>query len=155
MASQARQEGLTQAAAALAYAGSLPLVISAILIWARPDDLAPNLVPLVIMYGGLLLAFFGGIRWGIAVISDAGPTFTNLVGGIVPLVVAFPVFLLNGTVLPLAILALALPLLLMDDLRATRRGSGAPDWYLGVRLPLTIMLELAIVATLIQQIVLS
>ncbi len=142
--------GLTQAAAAAAYAGALPLIIGAILVWARPMDIGPRLLELIIMYGGLLLAFFGGIRWGIAVMNPGGgPTFANLFGGIVPLLAAFPVFLLDSPVIRLTIIVAALPLLLMDDLRATRRGSGAPDWYLGVRLPLTIMMELALVATLV------
>ena len=153
MSEMQRSENLTQAAAALAYAGALPLVIAAILIWARPADIGPTLVPISIVYGALLLAFFGGIRWGIAVMGQSGPTFGNLLGGVVPLLVAFPVLLLKGTVMPLAIIVVALPLLLFDDLRATKRGSGAPDWYLGVRLPLTIMLGLSFVAILLNQVV--
>ncbi len=140
--------GLSQAAAAVAYAGALPLIIGAILVWARPMDLGPKLVELIILYGGLLLAFFGGIRWGVAVMHPGGPTFGNLFGGLIPLFLAVPIFLMENEVLRLAIIVIALPLLLIDDLRATRRGSGAPDWYLGVRLPLTIMMELALVGTL-------
>jgi hypothetical protein len=53
---------------------------------------------------------------------------------------AFPVFLLDDPFTRYLIILVALPLLLWDDLRATRRGSGAPDWYLGVRTPLTILM---------------
>lgn len=140
--------GLTQAAAAIAYAGALPLIIGAILVWARPMDIGPYLIDYIILAGGVLLAFFGGIRWGIAVMNSAGPTFTNLFGGIVPALIAVPLFLMENDLVRLLIIVIALPLLLFDDLRATRRGSGAPDWYLGVRLPLTVMMELAFVATL-------
>ncbi|WP_306251114.1 DUF3429 domain-containing protein [Parvularcula sp. IMCC14364] len=141
--------GLTQAAAAIAYAGALPLIIGAILVWARPMDIGPHLIDLIILCGGALLAFFGGIRWGIAVMHSTGPTFTNLFGGIMPLLISFPIFLMENDLVRLLIIVVALPLLLFDDLRATRRGSGAPDWYLGVRLPLTVMMELAFAATLI------
>lgn len=146
-----RQEGggLTQAAAALAYIGSLPLIIAALVVWLRPDDLGPVVVDYVIVYGGLLLAYFGGVRWGIAVMSGRGPGFGNLMGAVVPFLVALPVFLLQGDVVRLAIIVIALPLLLFDDLRATRKGSGAPDWYLGVRLPLTILMEIALGFTLL------
>jgi hypothetical protein len=146
----APSSGLTQAAAALAYAGALPLILAALLVWARPTDIGPQLINLIIVYGGLLLAFFGGVRWGVAVMHRGGPTFANLLGGVMPFVIAFPVFLLEAAWLRLLILVIALPVMLLDDLRATRKGSGAPDWYLGVRLPLTIMMEFALVLTLIK-----
>ena len=142
------EANLTQAAAALAYAGALPLLLASLMVWARPADLGPALTSLIIIYGGLLLAFFGGVRWGIAVMSPSGPNFRNLIGAVLPLMLALPVFLLQNPALSLAILVLALPALLVDDLKATRKGSGAPDWYLGVRLPLTVMMELALIFTL-------
>ena len=49
-----------------------------------------------------------------------------------------------------AIIIIALPILLWDDLRATRRGSGAPDWYLGVRTPLTILMTFSFVIAFAQ-----
>ncbi|MGV6800991.1 MAG: DUF3429 domain-containing protein [bacterium] len=143
------REHLTQAAAALAYAGALPLIIAALLVWARPDAIGQTIQHLMIIYSGLLLAFLGGVRWGIAVMSSKGPGFINLIGAIIPLILAIPVFLLTNAALQLAIILIALPLLLLDDLRATRKGSGAPDWYLGVRLPLTIMIEAALLFTLV------
>lgn len=152
-ASSSVQASLTQAAAALAYAGALPLLLAALMVWARPDDLGPPLTSLIIIYGGVLLAFFGGVRWGIAVMHPGGPTFRNLSGAVLPLMVAMPVFLLPQQAVALAILVLALPLLLADDLKATRKGSGAPDWYLGVRLPLTLMMEIALLATLLRVVI--
>lgn len=146
--SQTPTTQLTQAAAALAYAGALPLILAALLVWTMTDTTAAMITKMIVLYGGLLLAFFGGVRWGIAVMAPRGPTFGNLIGGVLPLVVAVPVFLFENPVLALAILVIALPVLLIDDLRATRKGSGAPDWYLGVRMPLTIMMELALGFTL-------
>ncbi|WOI53179.1 DUF3429 domain-containing protein [Parvularcula sp. LCG005] len=141
--------GLTAAAAATAYAGALPLLVGAILAWARPADLATFILPIMTTMGIALLAFFGGVRWGVAVMGNKGPTFRQLAGSVVPMVLAIALFQIDGIVTVLTALSVLIPLLLLDDLRATRRGSGAPEWYLGVRVPLTIMMEVSFVAALI------
>ncbi len=143
--------GLPQSAAALAYAGALPPIIAAMLVALRPDTLAGPALNFMILYGGALIAFFGGVRWGVAVMHAKGPTFRSLLGGIIPLAYAIPIFALEGTTLRLCMIAAALPVLLIDDLNATARGSGAPDWYLGVRAPLTILMEVAFVMALAAQ----
>ncbi len=140
---RAGQTGLPQAAAVLAYAGALPPIIAALLIWMRPADLGAGATQLMLLYGGALIVFFGGVRWGVAVMRPGGPSFFSLLGGVIPLLMAFPVFLLEDTFTRFLIVIIALPILLWDDLRATRRGSGAPDWYLGVRTPLTILMTVS------------
>lgn len=146
----ARDGALTSAAAAVAYAGALPLIAGALLAWARPADLAPEVLKWMSLYGTALLAFFGGVRWGVAVMTRGGPTFPQLAGAVVPLVLAVLIFGLSPNVrATLIILVVTIPLLLLDDLRATRRGSGAPAWYLGVRVPLTAMMEIAFIGMLI------
>lgn len=140
------QQGLPQSAAVLAYAAALPPIIAALLIWLRPAELGAQTTQLMLIYGGALIAFFGGVRWGIAVMRPGGPTFASLTGGIIPLVMSFPIFLLEDNFTRFLIIIIALPLLLWDDLRATRRGSGAPDWYLGVRAPLTILMMVSFLA---------
>lgn len=137
---QTQSSGLPQSAAVLAYAGALPLIIAALLVWLRPADLGASATRFMLVYGGLLIAFFGGVRWGIAVMRGGGPTFAGLLGGAVPLAIAMPLFFLDSVTMRFAIIMIALPILLWDDLRATKRGSGAPDWYLGVRTPLTLLM---------------
>ncbi len=136
-----RAKGLPHAAAVLAYAGALPLIIAALLVVLRKEDFGPLALSFMALYGGALIAFFGGVRWGVAVMRPDGPTFRHLLGGVVPLLIAMPIFVLDDMRARFALIAIALPILLIDDLRATRRGSGAPDWYLGVRTPLTILME--------------
>ena len=138
--------GLPQSAAFLAYAGSLPTIIAALFVWLRPEDLGIGAQSFLLLYGGGLIAFFGGVRWGIAVMRPEGPTFLNLLGGIWPLLVAMPILVMDDARLRFLLIIITLPLLLWDDLRATRAGSGAPNWYLGVRLPLTIIMEIAFIA---------
>ena len=143
-------QGLPQSAAVLAYAGALPLIIGALIVWLRPEETAASITNFMLLYGGVLIAFFGGVRWGIAVMRSGGPTFASLLGGVVPLLIALPIFFLDDARLRFLIIIIALPLLLWDDLRATRRGSGAPDWYLGVRTPLTILMSVSFIIAFLQ-----
>ncbi len=145
-----RPQGLPQAAAVLAYAGALPLIIAALLVLLRPGDLGSGAVNFMLIYGGVLIAFFGGVRWGVAVMRPGGPRFTSLLGGAVPIAIAMPIFFIHDIRLSFLIILFALPILLWDDLRATRRGSGAPDWYLGVRTPLTLLMLISFAAAFLQ-----
>ena len=148
--SQEMPHSLPQAAAVLAYAGALPLIVSALLVWLRPNDLGANVTAFMLIYGGVMIAFFGGVRWGIAVMRPNGPTFMGLLGGVVPMLIAMPIFFLESPSIRFLIIITALPILLWEDLRATRRGSGAPDWYLGVRAPLTILMMLSFTIAYVQ-----
>ena len=133
----------TGASALLAYSGALPLIVAAVIAWVRPDLAEPALLTMV-FYGSILLVFFGGVRWGVAVMREGGASFGHLVGAIIPALLALPVIAAPSPALSLGALALVLPLLLLSDLRATRAGSGAPAWYLGVRVPLTLMMETSV-----------
>lgn len=151
----AERQGLPQAAAFLAYAGALPLIIAALLVWLRPEDLGAGAVRFMLLYGTVLIPFFGGVRWGIAVMRKDGPSFAGLLGAVAPLLIALPLILFQNAALQFAIIIVALPALLWDDLRATRRGCGAPDWYLGVRTPLTILMTLSFIAAFIKTLLTS
>lgn len=142
-----REAGLTSAAAAVAYAGALPLIGAAIFGWARPEE-APRVLELMALYGITLLSFFGGVRWGVAVMGRGGPTYRQLLGAVIPMLIAMGAFFLRDVTQQLILLVVVIPILLVDDLQATRRGSGAPAWYLGVRGPLTVMMEASLVAGL-------
>lgn len=148
LAGNTDMRGLPHAAATLAYAGALPPIAAAILAFARPEFYAGAVSVFLGLYGGALIAFFGGVRWGIAVMGREGPSFRSLFGGALPLVAALPILAAPDPRMQMGMVAVLLPLLLWGDLRATRRGSGAPEWYLGVRAPLTILLEAAYLAAL-------
>ena len=145
---------LPQSAALLAYAGSLPLIVLACLICTPvPTEFAVLSLKVMIAYATLLLAYFGGIRWGVAVSTRSGPTFLQLLGSVLPVLIALPLMFFDRPVWQLAFLATIFPVLLMDDLRTTRRGSGAPEWYLGMRAPLTVLMEIALLIALTRLIV--
>jgi len=151
----ARQYGLPQSAAVLAYVSALPLLVAALLSVARPHDIGPAARYFMIIYGGIMFAFFGGVRWGIAVMRRDGPTFKSLVGAVIPMVIAIPIFYLQDERARLVLIIAALPLLLLDDLKATKRGSGAPDWYLGVRVPLTLLMTVSFAIAFTQSLSMS
>lgn len=138
------------AAQLLAYLAAAPLIAASLTIVAADDRAAAFAAYGMSVYGAALIVFFGGVRWGVAVMKEGGPTMRALLGACLPLAAAMPLLAPVGGVywkFP-AIMALTL-LLLFDDLRATHRGSGAPHWYLAVRLPLTVLIELAFVIAIV------
>ncbi|WP_425408543.1 DUF3429 domain-containing protein [Hyphococcus sp.] len=140
----------TGAAQMLAYLASAPLIAAALVIVGGDRETTSIAAYLMTVYGAALIVFFGGVRWGVAIMKAGGPTSRALLGAVLPLAAAMPLFAPAGGVFwkfPV-IMALA-ALLLVDDLKATRRGSGAPEWYLAVRLPLTVLIELAFLIAIV------
>lgn len=152
VAATARRTPMTGAASLLAYLGAAPLLAAALLMIADPLNGAAAEAFLV-LYGATLLIFFGGVRWGVAVMKPAGPTPRALLGAALPMLAALPLFAPidaygSGAQGKILIIMALMIVLLLDDLRATRRGDGAPEWYLGVRLPLTVLIEVAFLVAL-------
>ncbi|WP_375203816.1 DUF3429 domain-containing protein [Hyphococcus sp.] len=139
----------TGAAQLLAYLASAPLIAAALVIVAGGErvELAAYFMTL---YGATLIIFFGGVRWGVAVMKEGGPSLRALFGAGLPLMLALPILTpIGGLYWKFAAIMAVIALLLVDDLKATRRGSGAPHWYLAVRLPLTVLVELAFIVAIV------
>ncbi|MEL6370091.1 MAG: DUF3429 domain-containing protein [Pseudomonadota bacterium] len=138
----------------LAYLAASPLIIAALVIVSGGiETLLPTLgthaiAGFMALYGALMIAFFGGVRWGVAVMRPDGPSMGHLIGAALPLLAALPLFLPFSIAAKFVVIMGLMALLLIDDLRATRAGSGAPAWYLGVRLPLTVLIEIAYLVAL-------
>lgn len=138
----------TGAAQSLAYLAAAPLLIAALLIVVEPTEGGAS-VHFMGLYGAALIVFFGGVRWGVAVMKAEGPSGASLLGAALPLVVALPLFLPMPAFTKFPAVMIVMAVLLIDDLRATRRGAGAPAWYLAVRLPLTVLIETAFLVALV------
>ena len=137
----------TGTAQLLAYLAAAPLIAAALLVVSgKNSDAAFGFMGL---YGAALIVFFGGVRWGVAVMKPEGPSAAALLGAALPLVIALPLFLPLPLTYKFATIMVVVALLLIDDLQATRRGSGAPGWYLAVRLPLTVLIEVAFLVALV------
>ena len=138
----------TGAAQLLAYLAAAPLVGAALYI-VSADGGTGFAARFMALYGAALIVFFGGVRWGVAVMRPEGPNLRALLGAILPLIAALPLFLPWALQWKFAAIMALVAILLVDDLNATRRGSGAPAWYLAVRLPLTVLIEVAFVVALV------
>lgn len=138
---------MTSAASILAYLGAAPLLAAALLMIADPINGAAAEAFLV-LYGAALLIFFGGVRWGVAVMKPKGPTPRALLGAGLPMLAALPLFAPGDAQIKMIVIMALMIVLLIDDLQATRRGDGAPAWYLGVRIPLTVLIEVALLVAI-------
>ena len=138
----AQQTPMTGAASFLAYLGAAPLLAAALVMIADPLNGAAA-QGFLVLYGAALLIFFGGVRWGVAVMKPTGPTTRALMGAGLPMLAALPLLAPGEGAAKMLIIMALMIVLLVDDLKATRRGDGAPAWYLGVRAPLTVLIEVA------------
>lgn len=137
---------MTGAASFLAYLGAAPLLAAALTMIAAPQNAAAQ--AFLVLYGAALVIFFGGVRWGVAVMKPEGPTMRALLGAVLPMLAALPLFAPGAVQAKMIAIMVLIFVLLIDDLGATRRGQGAPQWYLGVRLPLTVLIEVAFLVAL-------
>ncbi len=136
----------TGAAAALAYLAAAPLLAAAVYLVAQDGALpggAKIATGFMSLYGAALIVFLGGVRWGVAIMRPEGPTMKSLFGAVLPLFAALPLFLPAPPTLAFPAIMALFAIVLIDDLNATRRGSGAPHWYLAVRTPLTALIEIS------------
>lgn len=86
------------------------------------------------LYGGLILSFLGGARWGMAVIEDR-PRGVVVTLAMIPTLVGLALLMLppSAQTAKLAGLAAALSVHLVWDLRSP----GLPSWYPSLRILLT------------------
>ena len=131
----------------LGLAGLIPFFACSILsIW--PDSAYRELALLALGgYGGLILSFLGGVRWGNLLHDSARlQQWIPLVMSVVPTLIAWVALLLQpGGMLLLLIAGFVFQYLL--DLTASRRHS-LPIWYGRLRLILTSGALLALVMAL-------
>lgn len=152
------QKRIPQAAAALGYAGAIPFIVTSLLSWF-PDPLVSRAaIIMLIGFSVVILSFMGGVRWGIATSREGGPTFPQLTIAIVPAAVSWIALIIGSDMMDLgesahatqlSLMIVAFILLLLSDLKITRAGE-APDWYPGLRIPLTLLVEAALICALVK-----
>ncbi len=73
----------------LGYAGLVPFVLGALLVWLVHDELRPEVMRGLAAYAAVVVSFLGGIHWGLAMRARQSPSV--LLGwGVVPSLVAWP-----------------------------------------------------------------
>jgi hypothetical protein len=132
----------------LGLGGLLPFWAGALLPVLRPD-LGPALMPALLGYAAIILAFMGAVHWGLAMADpDPAAPWARYGGSVVPPLVAW-VALLLPTPGALALFVAAFGLLYAADLRAVAAG-WAPAWYPALRRLLTALVVLALLVALLR-----
>ncbi len=114
----------------LGYAGLIPFVLLAVLLWLVETNLGIWLSIALVGYGALILSFLGGIHWGLAWVRSShaqDPSLRkHLLWGVMPSLLAWP-----GLLMPahagLAWLGFLLVLCYLVD-RVLYRQAGVADW---------------------------
>jgi hypothetical protein len=126
------------AALRLAYAGLVPFVLGALLLWLVRPDAHPYVAGALAGYGAVIVSFLGGIHWGFGFVQ-AQPDARLFAWGVVPSLVAWV-----AVVLPpyagLVVLGAMLVVCYLVD-RRVYPGQGAARW-------LTLRFRLSAVAAL-------
>jgi Protein of unknown function (DUF3429) len=73
----------------LGYAGLLPFIGLALLVWLVRADVHAYVALALSVYAALILSFLGGIHWGL-VMRQTSPPAGVLLWGVVPCLVAWP-----------------------------------------------------------------
>ena len=128
----------------LGYAGLIPFVLLAALLWIVEADLRPWLTIALTSYAALIATFLGGIHWGIAggmkVDQPVGQRSFHLIWGIMPSLIAWLSLIMPAYAgLPL-IAVLLIACYLVD--RKTYPQAGWAAW-LPMRLRLTVVAVLS------------
>lgn len=127
----------------LGYAGLLPFVLLAALLWLIDEDLHPFVALAMAGYGASIVSFLGGIHWGIGFKNTArmhnAPLF-NFGWGVVPSLLAW-IAVTMPAYAGLPLLAIILGLCYAVD-RKTYPEAGLEEW-LPMRWHLTVVAALS------------
>ena len=124
---------LPRAAAVLGYGGLVPFIAGAVAVW--PPAIDPAMVARVFTaYGAAILAFLGGLQWGIALLVRDERFGERLAVGVLPALVAWVALLLPLPAGPLLLAAAFVALLAWERQRAPTE---LPSWLGRLRLQLT------------------
>jgi len=122
----------------LGYAGLLPFVLGALLVWLVHDELRPAVMRGLAVYAAVIVSFLGGIHWGLAMRAPSPPSM-HLAWGVLPSVFAWPAALMPAGAGLVLLAAMLLACYAVD--RRLYATAGAERW-------LTLRFRLSAVASL-------
>ncbi len=124
----------------LGYAGLLPFVLLAALLWVVRPDLQGFVAIALVAYGAVIASFLGGIHWGIAAQMPPGDAAFHYVWGVAPSLMAW-VAVVMPAYAGLPLLGLILAACYVVDRRSYPRVGWAA--WLPMRLQLTVVAVLS------------
>lgn len=125
---------------ALGFAGVVPFAASTAVLWAGPAAWQDAALTVVCAYALIILAFLGGVHWGIALASGRAWQF---VWSVVPSLVALSAALFPVPAMLCALAAAYVAAGVVDVVVFRRDG---PAWYVTLRLWLTVLVAPLILA---------
>lgn len=129
----------------LGYAGLIPFITFAIGCW-YPLPYVTQPLEILIAYGAIILAFMGAIHWGVEMTSSKPPLSSAYWVSIIVALLAWVSLLLDPKS-ALMILLISFVLLLLFDY-AVSETQHFPNWYIPMRIPLTLVVVACLIATL-------
>ncbi len=125
----------------LGAAGFLPFLALSLFLTSAPGDPSSLARSMLHGYGAVILSFLGGIHWGRAIATNQ-VDWSVLSLGVIPSLIGWlslPLPYETGALMLIAGFLFALAC----DVAATKSGR-MPEWYLRLRIPLTVAVCLAI-----------
>ena len=122
--------------AQLGYAGLIPFVLLAALMWLVDTDLLPFVSVALVGYAAAIASFLGGVHWGIGFLQgDAAPR-VHFVWGVAPSLLAWLALMMSADA-ALPLLGLVVVVCYLVD-RKLYTQAGLAEW-LPMRLRLTVV----------------
>lgn len=141
------QKMVPPSAAWLGGLGAIPFIALSCAAHLVDSDRQTFVVNALATYGAIILSFLGGIHWGMAIIRQSKNEQVNLkrtlIVSVIPSLAAWS-FLFLPERKSLIMLAGAMTLMLLFDLRVSRAGQ-APPWYPTLRIPLSCVVISALI----------
>ena len=129
----------------LGYAGLIPFVVFSIGSWISLPTVS-DATPILIAYAAVILSFMGAVHWGFIMARSDGQYSIHLIASVIPALVAW-VALLTPVMSGLALLLSGFITLIIYDWSVDKK-LGFPDWYVPMRIKLTLVVMLCLVTTL-------
>lgn len=137
--------GAPETAKWFGLAGLIPFVGLSALSLIGPEGWTDTVLKALAYYGATILAFMGGCRWGFAAAGlGEGPSVKMLALAVAPSLWAWLSLMLPPP-FEKEMLALGLVLLFAADVKLKMDG-GTPEWWLRLRLPLTLGAAASLIA---------
>lgn len=121
-------------AGVLGYGGLIPFVLAALMLHG-PWPGTALAAQVFIAYGATILAFLGGIQWGLALSPDSECPTERAVVGVLPSLAAWLALLVSAAVATIVLAGGFAALLLWERVRCPVTGS---PWYRALRARLTV-----------------
>lgn len=122
-------------AGVLGYAGLIPFVVAALMLHG-PWPGTALAAQVFIAYGAAILAFLGGIQWGLALSPASEHPTERAVVGVLPSLVAWLALLVPASTATIVLAGGFAALLVWERARCTVTG---PPWYAALRARLTLV----------------